>query len=120
MVIMGDLSRNFSKFEFKCPHCGRLVGPSTALVSVLQFARTAKGAPLHVVSGYRCPTFNASVGGIPGSQHLTGNAADVRGDYATVAEWTSYGAGGLGTKGAGRVTHVDMTPGWHGHVFIDG
>jgi len=118
MVIMGDLSRNFSKSEFACPHCGALIGPSRDLLATLQYARTSQGRPLAIVDGYRCAAYNKIVGGIQGSQHLTGNAADVRAGYATVAEWTAYGAGGIGTRG-GSVIHVDQTPGWHGHTFVD-
>jgi uncharacterized protein YcbK (DUF882 family) len=119
MVTMGDLSRNFSRREFYCPDCGQCVGPSAALVDVLQFARTDKGKPLKIISGYRCRVFNAKVGGYERSEHLTGNAADVPAGYATVDEWKSYGAGGIGWRSTG-VTHIDMTPGWHGFVFKDG
>lgn len=34
------------------------------------------GHPLEISSGYRCPTLNARVGGVPGSQHTLGLAAD--------------------------------------------
>jgi uncharacterized protein YcbK (DUF882 family) len=113
---MGDLSLNFSKWEFKCSHCGRRVGPSSALIGILQRARTEKGRPLHIVSGYRCAAFNKTVGGVKNSEHLTGNAADVISNYGTVEEWTHWGAGGIGVGDAG-VIHVDCRPGWHGHVF---
>lgn len=33
--------------------------------------------PIWVTSGYRCPELNKRVGGTPGSQHRTGEAADI-------------------------------------------
>lgn len=33
--------------------------------------------PIRVNSGYRCPALNKAVGGVPGSQHLLGEAADI-------------------------------------------
>ena len=44
---------------------------------LLEQVRTALDMPLHVDSGYRCPSLNAMVGGAPTSAHLEGRAADV-------------------------------------------
>ena len=33
--------------------------------------------PIFVNSGYRCPLLNKAVGGVPGSQHVVGQAADI-------------------------------------------
>lgn len=50
----------------------------TALVCVvLDPAREKWGKPIHVTSGYRCPELNKAVGGVPTSQHLKGEAADI-------------------------------------------
>jgi len=114
---MGDLSANFSRSEFDCPHCGVLV-IDPDLVLVLQRMRTRVGRPLRVVSGFRCKVQNRRVGGIETSQHLRGRAADVPGDYGTVAQWIAAGAIGLGMRG-GRVIHVDITPGRKPFVFQD-
>lgn len=46
----------------------------TALL--LEQVRIRLGVPIIVSSGYRCPALNAAVGGVPNSQHLTGQAAD--------------------------------------------
>ena len=35
------------------------------------------GKPLKVNSGYRCKALNAAVGGVPTSQHVKGEAADI-------------------------------------------
>lgn len=45
--------------------------------NVLQPARTRLGIPIRVHSAYRNPTFNASIGGVPNSQHVHGMAADI-------------------------------------------
>lgn len=45
--------------------------------NVLDPAREWFGGPIRVNSGYRCPKHNLAVGGVRGSQHLRGEAADV-------------------------------------------
>lgn len=45
--------------------------------NVLQPLRDSWGHPLFINSGYRCPELNAKVGGVPTSQHVLGQAADV-------------------------------------------
>lgn len=49
-------------------------------MSRLQALREAFGGPITVTSGYRCPDHNRAVGGAKGSQHVKGNAADIRAD----------------------------------------
>ena len=44
---------------------------------VLDPLREAWGKPITVTSGYRCPELNRRVGGVSGSMHLTGCAADI-------------------------------------------
>lgn len=68
--------------EFRCRCCGRIPpgvrGNIEALVdNVLDPARRVFGGPVSVSSGYRCPKHNAEVGGVSGSQHLKGEAADI-------------------------------------------
>ena len=51
----------------------------TALIEkVLDPLREAYGKPIIVNSGYRCPKLNAAVGGAASSQHVKGEAADIR------------------------------------------
>lgn len=70
---------NFSKSEFKCP-CGECdgygVGIAASLVTTLQELRNSKGKAIVISSGYRCPPFNSKIGGIQGSKHEQGRAAD--------------------------------------------
>lgn len=47
------------------------------VANVLDPLRETYGRPIYVNSGYRCPALNRAVGGVPSSQHLTGEAADI-------------------------------------------
>ena len=50
----------------------------TALVdNVLDPLREAWGKPIKVNSVYRCRALNKAVGGVPASQHMLGQAADI-------------------------------------------
>jgi len=79
---MGDLTRNFSTSEFACKHCGELVLDPN-LPKLVQQIRdyvsrvTEQDVPIIISSGYRCPEHNRDVGGVPGSQHTRGRAADI-------------------------------------------
>ena len=67
---------HFQKDEFICPCCGSIgVGIATSLVELLEKLREEYGSVI-ITSGYRCPNYNAEVGGIPNSAHLKGQAAD--------------------------------------------
>lgn len=80
-IIMGDLTANFSKSEFNC-NCGCEM-PEDVLDNVeahaqnLQTLRDFCGLSIVINSGYRCPTYNAKIGGASKSQHMTGNASDI-------------------------------------------
>ena len=74
--------KNFRIKEFVC-HCGCEMPPEArqnieALVAnVLDPVREAYGKPIYVNSGYRCEKHNKAVGGVPKSQHMLGQAADI-------------------------------------------
>ena len=75
----------FKEREFVCKCCGGLPPFAKANVEglvkeVLDPVREAYGKPIVVNSGYRCPKHNAEVGGVAGSQHLRGEAADIHGE----------------------------------------
>jgi len=56
----------------------QVINNLTALVdNVLDPLREAWGMPIHVNSGYRCKALNEAVGGVPASQHMLGEAADI-------------------------------------------
>lgn len=106
---MGDLSAHFSRSEFRCHHCGKVVGPSPQLVASLERLRATVGRPIRIVSGYRCPTHNRAVGGAKASRHMAGDAADI--DPAlrvTIGQAERAGFTGIGYRARDRVVvHVD-------------
>ena len=82
---------------------------------VLEPLRQHFGTPVVVSSGYRCPTLNKAVGGVPNSQHLTGEAADiVMPKLADVFYWlignTPFDQLGFESKGSTKWIHVSCKP----------
>ncbi len=78
---MGDLTKNFSKSEFDCNSGCDMPKDVFENVQVhaynLQTIRDFFDSPVIINSAYRCPEYNAKVGGASKSQHLTGNATDI-------------------------------------------
>ena len=125
---MGDLSRNFSHWEFKCPcqraTCKNQFVVDQGLLNILQEIANVVG-PVFVTSGHRCPDHNSdpNVGGARRSWHLLRDrklyAADiVRMDPRSRTNDDAIGmylmadrrdAGGLGLYDGGRI-HVDTRP----------
>lgn len=70
--------KHFKETEFYCPSCYNTgsTGMNPNLVKLLDVMREHFGQPITITSGYRCPAYNKQVGGISGSQHTLGNAAD--------------------------------------------
>ena len=114
-------SAHFSRRELDC-HCGCDAPPGaeknlTKLAASLELLRDALGAtPLHVNSGYRCPKYNASIGGAKASQHMEGKAADLSGRLVTPGEIAKmaesvpvFAKGGVGRYAT--FCHVDIRSG---------
>lgn len=114
--MMGDLSANFSRHEFKCK-CGKCeqVGPDPLLIAELQAIRHDLGKPIVINSGHRCKAYNRRVGGAINSQHIKGTAADIQIGGMTPAEVQDYLLARFpDTYGIGRYntfTHFDVR-GW--------
>lgn len=102
------LSDHFSLSEFERSATADALGidnsaPSAAVenlrhlcVHVLEPLRMFADSPIIVSSGYRCPELNRAVGGASRSQHMTGEAADIRiPDEATGKEWFRWMAANL-------------------------
>ena len=90
---MGTISKNFSYREFEESETAKKYGINNTITSfevrdavhelvltVLQPLRDAWGEPLHINSGYRCPMLNSHpvIKGSPTSQHVKGEAADIK------------------------------------------
>ena len=110
---MGDLSPHFSRKEFECRGCGRLVLDDN-LLDGLEALRKLAGVPVVVNAGYRCRQHNQEVGGVPNSQHTQGLAADIRLPglslqrmYELALEVPQFSRGGIGAYD-GDFLHVDV------------
>lgn len=71
------LTKNFSEKEMQCPCC-KQQEMRTNFMEALQKLREEYGRPMIVTSGYRCKKHNEKVGGAKTSQHLRGNAVDIK------------------------------------------
>lgn len=75
-------TKNFKLSEFKCSDGTNVPqkywGNLAALMEQLQVLRDYIGKPIQVNSGYRTPTYNKAVGGVPSSSHLVAKAADIK------------------------------------------
>ena len=86
-----NITRNFTLEELlRSPTASRLSIPNTPSESVtrnltllcnhiLQPLRNAYGKPIIVNSGYRSSELNRAIGGAKNSQHMLGQAADIKG-----------------------------------------
>lgn len=77
------LTANFKLAEFKCRDGSEIpeeLVPRIELLAVqLQILRAILNTPIHIVSGYRSPEYNATLGSSkPTSQHIQARAADIR------------------------------------------
>lgn len=75
------LSEDFARWEFACDCPGYCDGfptePSPELIYALQALRNQVTAPIIITSGVRCEAWNTEVGGVAGSFHRWGQAADI-------------------------------------------
>ena len=78
-----DGIKHFTRAEFKCKCGGRYCNGypaemQEAVVKIADAAREHFGKPAHVISGLRCRQWNAHEGGVANSQHMYGEAIDLR------------------------------------------
>ena len=69
---------NSQKYPDNKPSLQDVVNLAYGCQLLLEPAREAIGCPIIINSGFRNPRVNALVGGVAGSQHLQGQAADIR------------------------------------------
>lgn len=84
-----DLSPNFSLQELShsdvalrrgldnTPNAGEVANLQRLAEDLLEPVRALLGVPLHINSGFRCPSLNQALGGAIGSAHMDGRAADL-------------------------------------------
>lgn len=71
------LEDDFRVREFACNDGSDKILIDTTLTSILQMVRNYFGKPVRITSAYRTDSWNKSVGGVGGSQHCLGRAADI-------------------------------------------
>ena len=110
---MDDLSTHFSRSELECRCCGRLQ-IDARLLDGLEQLRTLAKTPVVVHAGYRCAQHNQAVGGVPGSEHTLGLAADIalpglslQRMYELALQVPLFAQGGIGVYDGGFL-HVDV------------
>jgi uncharacterized protein YcbK (DUF882 family) len=115
---MGDLSENFSRWEFQC-QCKRqecdAVGMDSEFIYMLQKLRTEFGHPLRIVSGSRCMFHNRRIGGVVKSWHLRGRACDIAVKGGLMRFILAKKAFELGFRGIGighNFIHLDNRDTW--------
>ena len=117
--IEPDWSRwpHFYPHEVQCPCCGLVKINPILLDSLERLRELAGNRPIPVTSGYRCPKRNQEVGGGGKSQHLLGNAADirivglgVRAMFGLAEQIPAFAKGGIGVYPDESFIHVDVRP----------
>ena len=110
------LSKNFSVAELLCKGsgCCKTGKVDEKLVEILQNIRDHFEKPVHISSAYRCSKWNKAVGGVSGSYHLYGQAADIKVEDVAPADVAKYaesiGVLGIGlyeTDADGHFVHID-------------
>ena len=69
-------TKNFKVSEFACKHRGKNE-INQRVINMAQEIRDYLGVPVKINSGYRCEIHNKNVGGVKGSKHTKGFAADL-------------------------------------------
>ena len=115
-----DGIRYFKREEFRCKCGGRYCNgfpaePKEQLVKLLDAARAHFGRPAHIVSGLRCPDWNSIQGGVANSQHMYGEAADVRIDGVSADSLLAFFQSQPGVRYTYKINstnvHVDIPKG---------
>ena len=106
------VSANFQVKEFACKDGSDFIPIDMELVQVLQEARDHFGVPVSICSAYRTPAYNKKVGGVSGSQHIRGTAADISVKGVSPAKVYAYFTEKYpSTFGIGKYptfTHIDV------------
>lgn len=107
------ISKNFKVKEFASHDGADTVLIDSRLVDYLQMIRSHFNKPVTISSGYRSPSYNASIGGTKSSYHVQGMAADIQVagiNPVIVAMYAqTIGVGGIGLYAyvSGGFVHID-------------
>lgn len=107
------IAEYFCLNEFQCPCCKKIM-LHPLLLQKLKGLRYKIAQPVIITSGYRCPAYNREVGGVKGSYHLLGMAADIyvpKISLNRLLEITEeIGFKGIGFYPEQNFLHVDVRP----------
>ena len=115
-----DNIRYFRREEFRCKCGGRFCNGypaemQEAVVKIADAARAHFGRPAHVISGLRCKQWNAHEGGVENSQHMYGEAIDLRVEDVDSEKLRQFVASQPGHRYSYRINstnvHFDIPPG---------
>lgn len=110
----------FGREEFKCKCGGKYCNgyPSEMKEAVVRIADSARkhfGKPAYVVSGLRCKQHNANEGGVANSQHMYGEAIDLRISGVSADQLLAFVKQQLSTRYAYKINatnvHFDIQKG---------
>lgn len=115
---MKKLTDNFHLYfefnEFDSPDVkGSYEHMNVEFLNKIAYARKVSGCAFKITSGYRTPSHNEKVGGVPGSSHTVGRACDI---YAPTSRQKFLVLSGLLEAGFNRIgvaknfIHVDDDP----------
>ena len=108
-----QITDHFRVYEFACSDGSDVVFVSQALADILENIRVHFGKPVHINSGYRTVSYNATVeNSSKTSQHCNGLAADIKVEGVSPAAVADYAEQLLGSHGGvgryGTFTHIDV------------
>lgn len=112
-----DNIKHFKKTEFTCK-CGcEMNNIDLKLVNVLEDIRNHFGQACVVTSGCRCASNNKKVGGVQGSRHVLGKAADIYVKGVSASTLLAYTKSSV-SKGKLRYTYTNSSN-MNGVVHVD-
>lgn len=112
-----DDIKYFKKSEFACKDGCGFDNINLKLVKILDQMREHYGRPIIITSGCRCRKHNLEVGGVQGSRHELGKAADLYVQGVNVNDFLAY-AKDLVNKGVLRYTYTNNSN-MHGVIHMD-
>ena len=112
---MGDISKNFSRYEFTCKDKCGFDTVDVELIPVLQDVRDHFNAAILITSGCRCKRYNTAIHGAKKSKHMEGRAADIQVAGISPSEVQAYliskYKGRFGIGAYSNFTHIDTRRG---------